>query len=90
MLVLYPIISFSGSLTPANQPRNNSYYVCYQQRHTAQRSYRLVYTYDRFRYSGCVISRQKCQHRRKNRCYFGWFKTYYQAKNAFYRCAYSG
>ncbi len=86
-------------LTPAYEPRDNAYYVCYEQRrvdytiHTV--GTRLVY--HKFKHLGCIISRQSCCHLEKKKPHcppvkykpFGYFNNYPQALNAFYRCAYN-
>jgi hypothetical protein len=90
MLLSFTLIAHGNSLTPKNHPRNNSFYVCYKHIRNVQRNYRLFYHYDRYRYIGCIISKTQCNYRHNHRAHFGWYKTYFQAKNAFYRCAYSG
>lgn len=76
-------------LTPANHPRDYSYYVCYQHQAAVQEIRRGLYNYRKIAYHGCIISKTLCKRRRdSHRRYFGWFPTYFQARNAFYRCAY--
>lgn len=87
----------AASLTPPHEPRNNSFYVCYERCHIQHSVRTLIATYRKFEYTGCTISRQPCRAIcfKKSGCpphplkQFGWFNNYPQTLNAFYRCAYS-
>ena len=79
----------SNALTPANNPRDYSYYVCYQDRGYIPEVRRGLFKYRKIAYRGCIISKRYCERREdSHQRYFGWFSTYPQARNAFYRCAY--
>jgi len=85
-------------LTPPNEPKDNSFYICYDERRVSTVIYDPFINYDKYQYVGCMISRTSCcnyEVQQKNTPptqlkLFGWFDNYPQALNAFYRCAYSG
>lgn len=99
--VLYLFLSVSSvlnaaPLTPPCEPKDDSFYVCYNERHINYSIRAPLATYRKYKYLGCSISRVpcdatcvkkiNCQHTLK---LFDWFNNYPQALNAFYRCAYS-
>lgn len=85
-------------LTPPHEPKDNSFYICYDERRVSTVIYDPFVNYEKYQYVGCMISRTSCcnyEVREKNKLstplkLFGWFDNYPQALNAFYRCAYSG
>ena len=87
----------ANSLTPPREPKENSFYVCYEKcriHHTVRAP---LATYRKYQYLGCTISRTPCDAScvKRANCppyplkLFGWFNNYPQTLNAFYRCAYS-
>ena len=99
-----PCVYAAENLTPRDEPRDNSFYVCYADKFDKQNFHRGVYDYHRYEYIGCTISRTPC-HRMavtdpnnkdaaleanpKRMQLFYWYNNYYSALNAFYRCAYN-
>lgn len=50
----------SESLTPPNEPKNNSFYVCYKT-YKVHHSVAAPFTlFRKYQYLGCMISRQPC------------------------------
>lgn len=106
-----PLHASDSSLTPAHEPYDDSFFVCYETCRSHYVINSLLHRYFQYQYLGCRISRQPCcQHRLKKRCQyilkkkcckpihytapchlkeFGWYNTYLQALNGFYRCAYN-
>ncbi len=84
-------------LTPQREPKDNSFYVCYEQYRIHHSVRAPLSTFRTYQYLGCTIIRTPCQAicLKKEKCppvplkLFGWFNNYPQALNAFYRCAYS-
>ena len=87
----------AAPLTPPNEPKENNFYVCFDKRRINTIDYSPLLEYQRYQYTGCVISRipccdymikdKDCPPRPLN--LFAWFNNYPDALNAFYRCAYS-
>lgn len=98
-MVLFSLssIAIAAPLTPPQEPKEDSFYVCYKERHVNYSIRAPLNTYRKFKYTGCSISRIPCDATcvKKVNCppvklkLFDWFNTYPQALNAFYRCAYS-
>lgn len=84
-------------LTPPHEPKEDSFYVCYDRCYVHHSIRAPLNTYRKLRYKGCVISRVPCNAScvKKKHCppvplkLFGWFNNYPQSLNAFYRCAYN-
>lgn len=95
--MLYANTLIADTLTPAYEPRDDSFYVCYAKCRVNYSLRAPLATYRRLKYSGCIISRKPCD----DLCYkkvncpavklklFDWYNTYTAALNGFYRCAYS-
>src|SRR5437879_323506 len=87
----------AGSLTPPEEPKNDSFYICYEQRLPNDIAYDVFAKFTGFKYIGCIISRLPCHlycgdkfHAQPaNLKQFQWVNTYPKALNSFYRCAYS-
>lgn len=87
----------SLQLTPAHEPRLDNFYVCYESRYIKKSAPSLVAVYRKFKYLGCMISATPCHTHciKKPNCPplplkpFDYFNNYFDALNAFYRCAYS-
>lgn len=85
------------ALTPPEEPRDDSYYICYEKRFPNTVTHALLPNYTTYKYIGCTISRLPCQlycgdkfHARPEHLrQFQWMDTYPKALNSFYRCAYS-
>ncbi len=90
-------IATARSLTPPEEPKNDSYYICYEKRFPNKVVRSLAPNYRSFKYIGCIISHVPCHlycgdkfHARPARLkQFQWMSTYPDALNSFYRCAYS-
>lgn len=94
----------ANRLTPPNEPRDDSFFICYQKRCpiTISVSPPVLMIpgshFTKYKYVGCIISRTPCdaicEKKRKGPPIkykqFSWASNYPQALNAFYRCAYSG
>ena len=84
-------------LTPPNEPKEDSFYVCYDRCYVHHSVRAPLNTYRKLKYAGCMISRVPCnlscakkgRHPSAPLKLFGWFNNYPQTLNAFYRCAYS-
>lgn len=84
-------------LTPPQEPKENSFYVCYEKCHIHHSVRAPLSLYRKYQYLGCTIIRTPCDAVCINKIncppiklkLFGWFNNYPQALNAFYRCAYS-
>jgi len=97
MVLLIAGYAKANSLTPPNEPKENSFYVCYERCSTDYSVRAPLLSYQKLKYIGCTINRTPCDtlyvkpHNGppvKLRS-FGWFNNYHQTMNAFYRCAYS-
>ena len=92
-------VSYAGaaSLTPPHEPKENSFYVCYEQGRVHHIVKAPIANYRKYQYLGCSITRTPCYASCVKGAHcppfplklFGWFNNYPQALNAFYRCAYS-
>lgn len=90
-------ICLANELTPADEPKDDSFYVCYEKRCLNTVSSTPLLRYKSYKYIGCVISRLPCDmycvdkscHPPKRLKQFYWYNNYYDALNSFYRCAYS-
>lgn len=90
-------ITCAASITPPQEPKENTFYVCYAERHVNTSIRAPLNIYRKFKYTGCSISRTPCKTLSitKVNCpqaklkLFDLFNNYPQALNAFYRCAYS-
>lgn len=95
----------ANSLTPPLEPKDDSFYICYEKR---CRNNVMVssppifiipaFKYTKYKYIGCIISRIPCELIEGDKfvaehpwryIQFSWANNYPQALNAFYRCAYS-
>lgn len=84
-------------LTPPHEPKTDSFYVCYKDCAVKMSSKSFFLIYRKHKYLGCIISRAPCHKHCEKKAHcpmkrykqFGWFNNYYDALNAFYRCAYS-
>lgn len=84
-------------LTPSHEPKDESFYVCYVSRDLHHPISHVLLLYRRYKYHGCIISKDPCYklYAKKPHCpvnrlkRFGWFNNYFDALNAFYRCAYN-
>lgn len=84
-------------LTPSHEPKAESFYVCYISRDLRHPISDILLLYRRYKYHGCIISKEPCRklYAKKPHCpenqlkKFGWFSNYFDALNAFYRCAYN-
>lgn len=85
-------------LSPRDEPKADSFYICYEKRCPNNVERTPTYKYTRFKYIGCVISRLPCHlyccDSSKDRAVkplrqFQWVNNYPDALNSFYRCAYS-
>lgn len=86
------------SLTPPNEPKADSFYICYEKRFTNTITQSVFTEFTDFKYIGCIISRLPCHlycSEKMQNCaqtklfQFQWVNTYHKALNSFYRCAYS-
>ncbi|MDA9271822.1 hypothetical protein N9Q05_00345 [bacterium] len=97
MLLSVSGLANAAPLTPWHEPKEDSFYVCYTERHIHYSIRAPLNTYRKYKYTGCSIARIPCKARcvKKVNCppvklhLFDWFNNYPQALNAFYRCAYS-
>lgn len=98
-LMLLGVACFANAspLTPPHEPKDDSFYVCYEGCRINYSVRAPLVTYRKYKYLGCSITRIPCDAAcvKKVNCppvklkLFGWFNNYPQALNAFYRCAYS-
>ncbi|MDP3704840.1 MAG: hypothetical protein Q8R24_02885 [Legionellaceae bacterium] len=101
LTVLYLALFLIGDanavpLTPQREPKENSFYVCYETSRIHHSVKAPLSTFRKYQYLGCTIIRTPCNAicLKKEKCppvplkLFGWFDTYPHALNAFYRCAY--
>lgn len=97
--ILTSFNAFTHSLTPPGEPKNDSFYICYENRLPNEATHAVFSRYCTYKYLGCVISRVPChlicgdekfgKSAPKPRHQFQWVNTYPKALNSFYRCAYS-
>ncbi len=50
----------ADSLTPYHEPKDNSFYVCYETCRTHPAVRAPLVTYRKYQYQGCLISRKPC------------------------------
>ncbi len=96
-LILTSNFAQSGPLSPVDEPKADSFYICYEKRCPNDVTAGLLTKFTRYKYIGCIISKTPChlycgdkfkaQHTPLHQ--FQWVNTYPGALNAFYRCAYS-
>ena len=87
----------SGPLTPVEEPKADSFYICYEKRCPNNVTRGLLTDFTRYKYVGCVISKLPChlycgdkfKAKSKPLRQFQWVNNYPAALNSFYRCAYS-
>ena len=84
-------------LTPEDEPKADSFYVCYESRwynNVEEGLIKLIH----YKYLGCIISKVPCHlycgdkftaGPSKPLKQFQWFNNYPDALNSFYRCAYN-
>ncbi|AHE66490.1 hypothetical protein [Legionella oakridgensis] len=100
--ILTIMILFSGStyalpLTPPEEPKADSFYICYEKRCPNNVIEGPIKRYTKYKYIGCIISRLPCHlhcgdkfnARATPLKQFQWVNNYPDALNSFYRCAYS-
>jgi hypothetical protein len=85
-------------LSPVDEPKADSFYICYEKRCKNDTSVTPALRYTRYKYIGCVISRVAChlyccdnskERAQKPLKQFQWVNNYPDALNSFYRCAYN-
>ena len=97
ILLGFASLAYAKPLTPPHEPKDDSFYVCYESCRVFHSTRAPLATYRKFKYLGCSISRTPCHVSciKKTNCppvklkLFGWFNNYPQSLNAFYRCAYT-
>lgn len=52
--------SHANSLTPPNEPQNNSFYVCYKTYRTHHSVAAPLSVFRKYQYLGCIITREPC------------------------------
>jgi len=90
-------MSYAGPLTPPREPKENSFYICYERCRIKYSIKAPLALYRKYQYVGCTIETRPCDDicKTKNKVcryklkLFDWFDNYPHALNAFYRCAYS-
>ena len=85
-------------LTPVEEPKADSFYICYEKRCPNNISQGVFMNYTKYKYVGCIISKTPCHLYCGDKgtaapntplLQFQWVNTYPAALNSFYRCAYS-
>lgn len=84
-------------LSPIDEPRADSFYICYEKRCPNDVSDAPVYRYVRYKYIGCIISKTPCHLYCGDKFHanpgplkqFQWTNNYRDALDSFYRCAYN-
>ncbi|WP_133129476.1 hypothetical protein [Legionella yabuuchiae] len=97
LTVLLSNNAFTLPLTPRDEPKADSFYICYEKRCPNNVTMTPVVKYTRYKYIGCVISRLPCHLYHGDKFnpnhgplkQFQWVNNYPDALNSFYRCAYS-
>ena len=96
-IVLYTTNLMALPLTPVDEPKADSFYICYEKRCPNDVETTLFTRYIRYKYIGCIISRLPCHlcsddkfnSSPKPLHQFQWVNNYPDALNSFYRCAYN-
>jgi hypothetical protein len=85
-------------LSPVEEPKADSFYICYESRCPNDVHEGLLVKYIRYKYLGCLISKVPCHlycgdkftpGPAKPMLQFQWVNNYPDALNSFYRCAYN-
>jgi len=84
-------------LMPVEEPKADSFYICYEKRCSNNVTEGLIAKYTRYKYVGCVISKVPChlycgdkfKAQSTPLLQFQWVNNYPAALNSFYRCAYN-
>ena len=100
--ILFACVLLSGivqadHLTPTDEPKADSFYICYEKQCPNDVTRGPLTNYVRCKYIGCMISRLPCHmhcgDKFNPRPYplkqFQWVDNYPDALNSFYRCAYN-